>query len=57
MRWEILDANYRRWGSETFPTKEEAERELKQFWKGVAGVNLKKFSIREVILNDQPADH
>lgn len=48
--WEILNAHDRRWGNETFLTKEAAEQELKDFWKGVSGVDLKKFTIRRVNL-------
>jgi hypothetical protein len=48
MEWEILNANNFRWGRETYPTREAAETELKTFWRGVHGVDLKKFSIREV---------
>jgi hypothetical protein len=46
--WEILNANMKRWGSETYPTREAALAELKAFWKGVSGVKLDKFTIREV---------
>lgn len=46
--WEILNANNFRWGRETYSTREAAEIELKTFWRGVHGVNLKKFTIREV---------
>jgi len=46
--WEILNANFIRWGKETYPTREAAERELKSFWKGVSGVRLDRFSIREI---------
>jgi hypothetical protein len=48
MPWEILNAHYTRWGTETYPTREAAEQELRTFWRGVSGVNLKKFTIREV---------
>ena len=46
--WEILNYNNIRWGSETYPTREAAQNELRTFWKGVHGVDLKKFSIVEV---------
>ena len=46
--WEILNVNNVRWGAETYPTKEAAEKELRDFWRGVHGVNLKKFTIAEV---------
>lgn len=45
--WEILNANLWRWGNETYPTREAAERELREFWRGVSGVDLKKFTIRK----------
>ncbi len=48
MMWEILNPNLRRWGSETYPSREAAEDELRDFWKGVSGVNLKKFTLREI---------
>jgi hypothetical protein len=48
MSWEILNANNIRWGSETYPTREAAQEELRKFWRGVHGVNLKKFTIKEV---------
>lgn len=54
MEWEILNANNFRWGRETYPTKEAAETELKTFWRGVHGVDLKKFMIREVLAKDLP---
>lgn len=46
--WEILNANSVRWGSETYPSQAAAEAELRTFWKGVSGVDLKKFTIRQV---------
>lgn len=52
--WEILNANQWRWGTETYPSREAAERELKTFWKGVQGVDLKKFTIREIVLAPPP---
>jgi len=52
MEWEILNANKFRWGRETYPTREAAETELKTFWRGVHGVDLKKFSIRQVLTKD-----
>lgn len=48
VEWEIVNLNGRRWGRDTYPTQEAAEKELRDFWKGVSGVNLKKFSIRKV---------
>jgi hypothetical protein len=45
--WEIVNINKVRWGRETYPTKEAAEKELRDFWRGVSGVDLKKFTIRE----------
>jgi len=45
VEWEIVNLNGRRWGRDTYPTQEAAEKELRDFWKGVSGVNLKKFSI------------
>lgn len=50
--WEILNANMRRWGEETYPTRDAAEAELKSFFKGVSGVKLSKFTIREVAADD-----
>ena len=47
--WEIINTNQHRWGTETYPTREAAEQELKSFWKGVK-VDFKKFTIREVPL-------
>lgn len=46
--WEIVNTNKQRWGRETYPTREAAEAELKAFWKGVGGVDLKKFAIRQI---------
>lgn len=46
--WEIANTNGVRWGTETYPTRQAAELELKTFWKGISGVNLKKFTIREI---------
>jgi hypothetical protein len=46
--WEILNAHMWRWGHETYPTREAAEAELRSFFRGVSGVNFKKFTIREV---------
>lgn len=53
MAWEILNANFHRWGQETHPTKEAAEEYLKEFWRGVHGVRLDRFTIQEV--SDAPA--
>lgn len=47
MKWVILNANRYRWGDETYPTREAAEHALRAFWKGVSGVNLRKFTIEE----------
>jgi hypothetical protein len=52
--WEIINSNQYRWGTETYPTREAAEQELKSFWKGVSGVDLKKFTIREVAWQARP---
>lgn len=46
--WEIVNINNVRWGRETYPTREAAELELKTFWKGFSGVDLKKFTIQLV---------
>jgi hypothetical protein len=43
--WEILNVNCVRWGDETYPTREAAEKELRDFWRGVSGVDIKKFQI------------
>lgn len=48
MSWEILNANFKRWGTETYPTREAAEQELREFWRGVAGIDLRKFTIQEL---------
>lgn len=45
--WIIKNVNGRQWGTETFPTEEAARQKLRDFWKGVSGVNLKKFEIVE----------
>lgn len=50
--WEIATVNGKRWGSETYPTEDAAKEELKSFWRGVSGVNLKKFTIQQVATND-----
>ena len=42
----ILNANMKRWGHETYPSREAAERELRDFFKGVK-VDFKKFTIQE----------
>jgi hypothetical protein len=47
-KWEILNANNFRWGDETYATREAADAELRSFFKGVSGVDLKKFTIRLV---------
>ena len=46
--WEIVNVNNWRWGRDTYATRKDAENELKSFWKGVHGVDLKKFTIRQV---------
>jgi hypothetical protein len=48
MSWIILNANRRQWGHETYPTKEAADNELRTFFKGVSGVDFKKFAIEEM---------
>ena len=48
MRWEIINRNKQRWGRETYETREEAEKELRDFWRGTNGVDLKKFDFRPV---------
>ena len=48
MAWEILNANYHRWGSETYPTEEAARDYLKAFWHGVSGVKLDRFTVQPV---------
>ena len=48
MAWEILNTNYHRWGQETYPTKEAAAEYLKEFWRGVNGVRLDRFTIQDV---------
>lgn len=46
--WEILNPNNFRWGRETYPSVAAAQEELRSFWKGVSGVDLKKFRIERV---------
>jgi hypothetical protein len=50
--WEIVNVNGWRWGSETYPSEEAAKFELKTLWRGVSGVNLKKFTIQ--LVKDSP---
>jgi len=52
--WEILNANMRRWGTETYPSKELAEQELRQFFRGVNGVDFKKFTIQQIVWKVRP---
>ena len=52
--WEILNANNWRWGSDTYLTRADAEKELHGFFRGVHGVDLKKFTIREIQLPPPP---
>lgn len=47
-RWEILNANYKRWGSDIYPSEEAARAELRDFWRGVSGVRLDRFTIQRV---------
>jgi hypothetical protein len=47
MAFIILNANMQQWGSETYSTEEAARRELREFWRGVPGVKLSKFTIVE----------
>ncbi len=46
--WEIQNVNGKRWGRDTYPTEEAARKELRDFWKGVHGVKLSKFTIVEI---------
>jgi len=46
--WEIQNVNCVRWGNETYPTREAAEKELRDFWRGVSGVDLKKFHVVKI---------
>lgn len=56
MSWEILNANRFRWGQEAYPSKEEAEKALRDFWRGTGGVDLKKFVIREIKDDNRASD-
>lgn len=42
--WIIRNVNGVQWGAENYPTRQDAEKELRSFWRGVSGVNLNKFS-------------
>lgn len=43
--WEMMNSNNWRWGTETYSTKEAAEKELRDFWRGYKAVDLRKFRI------------
>lgn len=45
--WEIINLNGDRWGGDTYPTREAAERDLREFFRGVA-VKFDRFTIRPV---------
>lgn len=45
--WVILNPNGKRWDREMYPTREAAEKELLEFWKGTR-VDFKKFLIEEL---------
>jgi hypothetical protein len=49
--FEIQNQNGKRWGTETYPTREAAQKELLDFWKGVSGVKLSRFEIVEIKSN------
>lgn len=57
MEWEILNANYHRWGQKTFSSKEAAEDYLKDFWRGVSGVRLDRFTIQEAKPGNRSTGH
>ena len=46
--WQIQNVNGKRWGHETYPSREAAQTELREFWKGISGVKLSKFEIVEI---------
>lgn len=46
--WVILNANLVQWGEEFYASEAEAQKELRDFFRGVSGVNFSKFSICRV---------
>lgn len=46
--WVILNANLVQWGDEFYASEEEAQKELRDFFRGVSGVKFSKFSIYRV---------
>jgi hypothetical protein len=47
-RFEIVNSSNNCWGSDSFETEAAARDELKQFWRGVSGIDLSKFAVRSV---------
>jgi hypothetical protein len=46
--WVILNANLLQWGDEFYETEAAANKELRDFFRGVSGVNFSKFHVLSV---------
>jgi hypothetical protein len=46
--WVILNANLLQWGDEFYTSEAEAKKELRDFFRGVSGVNFSKFHVLSV---------